>query len=428
MKVLVVGGGGREHALCWKIAQSPLCTEVICAPGNPGIAKVARLAAVGAEDVPALVRLARDEAVDLVVVGPEKPLSLGLADALADVGIACFGPSRLAAELESSKAFAKGLMKRAGIPTAAFEVFEEPEGAKAFARTLGGKVAVKADGLAAGKGVVVCDTPAESDAAIDEMMVDKAFGSAGAKVVIEEKLEGEEASLIALVDGERFLLLAPAQDHKRVGENDTGPNTGGMGAYSPTPAVAADQLEEISRLVLRPAISQLAKEGRTFRGALYAGLMMTADGPKVIEFNARLGDPETQPILSRLESDLLPVLAAAARGGLEGVEPLRFSDDLAITVVMAAEGYPAAPRTGDEILGLEEVDENRDLVVFHSGTATRAGKTVTAGGRVLGITARGATIEEARRRAYEACSLIQFKGAHYRRDIGGRALGRSLRG
>lgn len=428
MKVLVVGGGGREHALCWKIAQSPLCRELICAPGNPGIAKVARLAPVGAEDVPALVRLARDEAVDLVVVGPEKPLSLGLADALAEVGIACFGPSRLAAELESSKAFAKGLMERAGIPTAAFEVFEEPEGAKAFARTLGGKVAVKADGLAAGKGVVVCDTPAESDAAIDEMMVDKAFGSAGAKVVIEEKLEGEEASLIALVDGERFLLLAPAQDHKRVGDGDTGPNTGGMGAYSPTPAVTADQLEEISRLVLEPAIAQLAKEGRTFRGALYAGLMMTEAGPKVIEFNARLGDPETQPILTRLESDLLPVLLAAAQGQLEGVEPLRFSDDWAITVVMASEGYPAAPRTGDEIHGLEEVNEHRDLVVFHSGTATSEGKIVTSGGRVLGITARGETIEEARRRAYEACSLIQFKGAHYRRDIGGRALGRPLRG
>ena len=424
MKVLVVGGGGREHALCWKIAQSPSCSELLCAPGNPGIAKVARLVPVQAEDVEGLVRLALEEKVDLVVVGPEKPLSLGLADALEEAGIPCFGPSRAAAEMESSKAFAKGIMERAGIPTAAFGVFEEPDAAKAFARSHGGKVAVKADGLAAGKGVVVTDTVADAEAAIDEMLVGKAFGAAGARVVIEEKLEGEEASVIALVDGERFVLLAPAQDHKRVGEGDTGPNTGGMGAYSPTPAVVEADLALIADQVIGAAVRQLAKEGRPFRGALYAGLMMTAQGPKVIEFNARLGDPETQPILSRLESDLLPALHAAAKGDLRGVE-LRFSPKAAITVVLAAEGYPGTVRSGDPIEGLDAVEEDADLVVFHAGTRLHDGKVVTSGGRVLGVTARGATVEEARERAYRACAQIHFAGMHYRRDIAHRALARS---
>ena len=423
MKVLVVGGGGREHALCWKIAQSPLCEELVCAPGNPGIAKVARLANVAAEDVDGLVRLARDETIDLVVVGPEKPLSLGLADALEKAGIACFGPSREAAQMESSKAFAKGIMERAGIPTAAFGVFDDPAEAKAFARRYRGKVAVKADGLAAGKGVVVTDTVADADAAIDDMLVSKAFGAAGARVVIEEKLEGEEASLIALVDGDRFAMLAPAQDHKRVGEGDTGPNTGGMGAYSPTPAVTDADLRTVAERVLAPAVAQLKAEGKPFRGALYAGLMMTADGPKVIEFNARLGDPETQPILVRLESDLLPALEAAAKGDLRGVE-LRFSEKPALTVVMAAEGYPASVRTGDPIDGLGEVKEDEDLVVFHAGTKLADGRVVTSGGRVLGVTARGATLEEARARAYAACEKIHFAGVHFRRDIAHRAFAR----
>lgn len=425
MKVLVVGGGGREHALCWKIAQSPLCETLVCAPGNPGIAKVARLAPVAAEDVEGLVRLAKTEGIDLVVVGPEKPLSLGLADALAAEGILCFGPSREAAQMESSKAFAKGVMERAGIPTAAFGVFEDAAEAKAFARRYDGKVAVKADGLAAGKGVVVTDTVADADTAIDEMLVGKAFGAAGARVVIEEKLEGEEASLIALVDGERFVMLAPAQDHKRVGEGDTGPNTGGMGAYSPTPAVTAADLQTVADRVLAPAVQQLAKEGKPFRGALYAGLMMTAEGPKVIEFNARLGDPETQPILVRLESDLLPALAAAARGDLRGVD-LRFSDKPALTVVLAAAGYPASVRTGDRIDGLDQVKEGDDLVVFHAGTTEKDGAVVTSGGRVLGVTARGDTLEQARARAYEACEQIHFAGVHFRRDIAHRAFARGV--
>jgi len=423
MKVLVVGSGGREHALCWKLSQSPKVSELICAPGNPGIASCARLAQVKADDVDGLVALASAEGVGLVVVGPEKPLSLGLADALAEAGIACFGPKKAAAEIEASKAFAKGVMERAGIPTAAFGVFDDPAAAKAFAARLHGKVAVKADGLAAGKGVVVCDSTPEAEAAIDEMMVGKAFGAAGARVVIEEKLEGEEASVIALVDGARIAILAPAQDHKRIFEDDLGPNTGGMGAYSPTPAVDGAMLERVRREVLEPAVRQLASEGRPFVGALYAGLMLTAGGPKVIEFNARLGDPETQPILMRLESDLFEALHAAASGALDGVE-LRFSPEPALTVVIAAEGYPGQVRTGDPIAGLEEVPPSDRVVVFHAGTAVEDGRIVTAGGRVLGVTARGSTVAEARERAYEACSKIRFPGLQIRKDIGRRALGR----
>ncbi|HWV37569.1 MAG TPA: phosphoribosylamine--glycine ligase [Vulgatibacter sp.] len=423
MKVLVVGSGGREHALCWKLAQSPRVSELVCAPGNPGIARCARLADVAADDVAGLVELARREGVGLVVVGPEKPLSLGLADALAEAGIACFGPRRAAAEIEASKAYAKGLMERSRIPTAAFGVFDDPAAAKAFAARLSGRVAVKADGLAAGKGVVVCDSVPEAEAAIDEMMVDRAFGAAGARVVIEEKLEGEEASVIALVDGSRIAILAPAQDHKRIFDGDRGPNTGGMGAYSPTPAVDEATLERVRREVLEPAVRQLAEEGRPFVGALYAGLMITASGPKVIEFNARLGDPETQPILMRLESDLFEAMHAAASGNLEGVE-LRFSPEAALTVVIAAEGYPGQVRKGDPIEGLAEVDAGDRLVIFHAGTAERDGRIVTAGGRVLGVTARGATLAEARTRAYEACSRIRFPGRQLREDIGRRALDR----
>ncbi len=421
MKVLVVGSGGREHALCWKLAQSPGLDTLICAPGNPGIAKVARLAQVRADDVAGLVALARDEAVELVVVGPELPLSLGLADALAVAGIPCFGPSKAAAEIEASKAFAKGVMERAGIPTAAAGVFVDPEEAKAFAASRDGKVAVKADGLAAGKGVVVCSSQEEAAAAIDEMMIDKAFGSAGARVVIEEKLEGEEASVIALVDGERFVLLPAAQDHKRIFDGDRGANTGGMGAYSPTPALDEAMSARIRDEVMAPAVRRLAEEGRPFVGALYAGLMLTADGPKVIEFNARLGDPETQPILLRLESDLLEALLAAARGDLRGIE-LRFSPDPALTVVMASAGYPESARTGDPIGGLDALEEGPELQIFHAGTALRDGALVTAGGRVLGVSARGATLALAREKAYEACAKIDFSGVQYREDIGHHAL------
>lgn len=425
MRVLVVGSGGREHALCWKIAQSPQLTELLAAPGNPGIAELCETVPVAANAVEEFVALAKDRKVDLVVVGPEQPLALGLADRLEEAGIACFGPSQAATEIESSKAYAKALMARAGIPTAAFEVFEDAEKARAFARTFDGKVAVKADGLAAGKGVIVCSSVAEADAAIDEILVRQVHGSAGAKVVIEEKLEGEEASVIALVDGERFRTLAPAQDHKRVGEGDTGPNTGGMGAYSPAPVVDDALLRRIEETVLAPAVAQLAKEGRPFRGALYAGLICTAEGPKVIEFNARLGDPETQAILPRLESDLLPALAAAAAGDLSDTE-LRFSDGAALTVILAAAGYPAGPvRSGDRIEGIEDASREEGVVVFQAGTRKGADGLETAGGRVLGVTATAPTLAEAKRRAYEACENIRFEGAHFRRDIGDRALQRS---
>lgn len=425
MRVLVVGSGGREHALCWKIAQSPQLTELLAAPGNPGIAELCETVPVAANAVEELVALAKDRKVDLVLVGPEQPLALGLADRLEEAGIACFGPSQAATEIESSKAYAKALMARAGIPTAAFEVFEDAEKARAFARTFDGKVAVKADGLAAGKGVIVCSSVAEADAAIDEILVRQVHGSAGAKVVIEEKLEGEEASVIALVDGERFRTLAPAQDHKRVGEGDTGPNTGGMGAYSPAPVVDDALLRRIEETVLAPAVAQLAKEGRPFRGALYAGLICTAEGPKVIEFNARLGDPETQAILPRLESDLLPALAAAAAGDLSDTE-LRFSDGAALTVILAAAGYPAGPvRSGDRIEGIEDASREEGVVVFQAGTRKGADGLETAGGRVLGVTATAPTLAEAKRRAYEACENIRFEGAHFRRDIGDRALQRS---
>lgn len=423
MKVLVVGSGAREHALCRKLAQSRLCTGLVCAPGNPGIESIARLAPVKADDVAGLVALARAERFDLVVVGPEAPLSLGLADRLAEEGIACFGPSRAAAEIESSKAFAKEVMARAGIPTAAFGTFDDPAAARAFAAARGGRVAVKADGLAAGKGVIVCTTPSEADAAIEEILVRRTHGTAGARIVVEERLEGEEASVIALADGKDFLLLAPAQDHKRVGEGDVGPNTGGMGAYSPAPVVTPALLDEVGERVIAPALRELAAMGRPFCGALYAGLMIGADGPKVIEFNARLGDPETQAILARLDTDLLPALLAAAKGGIRGGS-LAFRPGAAVTVVLAAAGYPGKVRSGDPIEGLEALPDTDDLHVLHAGTSRRDGRIVTSGGRVLSVTACGDTVRAARDRAYEACGRIHFEGMHFRRDIAARALAR----
>lgn len=419
MKVLVVGGGGREHALCHKIAQSPRLTRLLCAPGNPGIARVAERVPVRADDVSGLVALARQEGIDLVVVGPELPLALGLADALAAEGIACFGPRKAAAEIEASKSFAKELMARAKIPTAAYGSFEDPEAAIAFAAEFGGRVAVKADGLAAGKGVVVCGSMEEAREAILANLVEGAFGAAGAKVVVEERLEGPEASVIALVDGESVAPFEAAQDHKRLLEGDQGPNTGGMGAYSPTPVVDEAMLRRIREEILLPAVSQLAAEGRAFRGALYAGLMLTADGPKVIEFNARMGDPETQPLMLRLKTDLLEAMDAAARGRLDGLE-LEFDPRPAMTVVLAASGYPGKVRTGDPILGLEEAE--REAVVFHAGTALQDEKLVTAGGRVLGVTAMGGTLVEARDRAYRACEAIRFEGMQVRKDIGHQVL------
>jgi phosphoribosylamine--glycine ligase len=417
MRILVVGGGGREHALVWKIAQSPLAEKVFCAPGNPGTARLAENVAIAADDVDALVRWAADNRIDFVVVGPEAPLVLGLADRLSAAGIAVFGASAAAARLEGSKAFAKEVMAAAGIPTAAYGAFDALGPALAHARAAGGKVVVKADGLAAGKGVVVCGDIAEAEAALHAILVDRIHGAAGARVVVEERMAGPEASVIALVDGERVLVLPPAQDHKRIFDGDQGPNTGGMGAFCPTPTVDAALLADVERSVLLPTVREMARRGTPFRGALYAGIMLTGDGPRVLEFNARFGDPETQPILMRIQGDVVPALLAAARGDLSATT-LRIDPRAAVGVVMAAEGYPGRVTVGDAIEGAEGPFPP-DVQVFQAGTRRAPdGRIVTSGGRVLTVCALGADRADAAARAYQAIGRVQFRGAQFRRDIG----------
>ncbi|MFO0581754.1 MAG: phosphoribosylamine--glycine ligase [Anaeromyxobacter sp.] len=420
MRVLVVGSGGREHALAWKISRSPLVRELFAAPGNPGIAKVATRVPIPADDVERLAAFARDERIDLVVVGPEGPLVLGLADRVSKLGIPVFGPGAGAAEIEGSKAFAKDVMRAAGIPTADYEAFDAPEPALAWARARGGRVVVKADGLAAGKGVVVCGSVAEAEEALRTILVDRVHGGAGARVVVEERLTGPEASCIGFTDGERVRMLPAAQDHKRIFDGDQGPNTGGMGAFSPTPEVSAELLATVERDVLVPAVRELARRGKPFRGALYAGLMLTPAGPRVLEFNARLGDPETQPLMMRLAGDVVPVLLAAARGDLSGVA-LEVDRRAAAGLVLAAEHYPAKPAAGDVIEGADGPFEP-DVQVFHAGTALDAqGRLVTAGGRVLTVCALGEGVADAAARAYTAAARIHFRGVQYRRDIGKRS-------
>ena len=417
MRILVVGGGGREHALVWKIAQSPLAEKVFCAPGNPGTARLAENVAIAADDVDALVRWAADNRIDFVVVGPEAPLVLGLADRLSEAGIAVFGASAAAARLEGSKAFAKEVMAAAGIPTAAYGAFDALGPALAHARAAGGRVVVKADGLAAGKGVVVCSDMAEAEAALHSILVDRIHGAAGARVVVEERMAGPEASVIALVDGERVLVLPPAQDHKRIFDGDRGPNTGGMGAFCPTPTVDAALLADVERSVLLPTVREMARRGTPFRGALYAGIMLTGDGPRVLEFNARFGDPETQPILMRVQGDVVPALLAAARGDLSATT-LRIDPRAAVGVVMAAEGYPGRVTVGDAIEGTEGPFPP-DVQVFQAGTRRGPdGRIVTSGGRVLTVCALGADRADAAARAYQAIGRVQFRGAQFRRDIG----------
>ncbi len=424
MRVLVVGGGGREHALAWAISRSPLLAKLFCAPGNPGISEVAECVAIGAEDVPALVAFARAQAVDLVVVGPEAPLTLGLADAMAGVGIACFGPSAAAARLEGSKAFCKEVADAAGVPTAAWARFEDPDAARAHLRAQGAPIVVKADGLAAGKGVVVAATVEEAEAAIGEIMEARVHGAAGASVVIEECLLGEEVSFFALCDGERAIPLGAAQDHKRVGEGDTGPNTGGMGAYSPPPAFTPALEEEVMARIIRPTLTEMARRGTPFRGVLFAGLMLTASGPKLIEFNVRFGDPECQALMLRLEGDILPVLRDAAGGSL-AAGTLAWSAAPSLVVVMAAEGYPGAPRRGTRIEGLDRAAALPGVRVFHAGTSRDGtGATLANGGRVLAVGATGATIRAARDRAYAGVDAIDWPGGFFRRDIGWRVVGK----
>ncbi|HUC65972.1 MAG TPA: phosphoribosylamine--glycine ligase [Stellaceae bacterium] len=423
MRVLIVGAGGREHALAWAIAASPVCDALFCAPGNPGIAEEASCAPVAANDTEGILAFCREERIDFVVIGPEAPLVAGLADRLEAAGVAAFGPSAAAAVLEGSKGFTKDLCAKYGIPTAAYGRFRDADSAKDFVRRRGAPIVVKADGLAAGKGVTVALTVEEALAAIDSALTLRRFGAAGSELVIEEFLEGEEASFFALLDGAHALPLATAQDHKRVGEGDTGPNTGGMGAYSPAPCLTPALEREVMERIITPTMRGMAAEGRRFKGVLYAGLMLTATGPKLIEFNVRFGDPECQVLLPRLKSDLLPALVAARDGVLDGFD-LRWRDDAALGVVLAAKGYPDEPVKGTEITGLAEAALDPAVKIFHAGTRRDGARLLADGGRVLNVVALGADVAAARDKAYAAIDRIRWPGGFCRRDIGWRAVGR----
>lgn len=424
-RVLVIGAGGREHALAWRLKLSPQVSEVIVAPGNAGTARErgVRNAAVAVNDIDGLVALARNEAVDLTVVGPEVPLAAGVVDAFEAAGLAIFGPSRQAAELEASKAYAKAFLERQQIPTAAYQVFEDLDAARAYVRQRGAPIVIKADGLAAGKGVVVAMDLASAEAALEDMLAGDSLGAAGHRVVVEEFLTGEEASYMVVADGLDYVALASSQDHKRRDDGDLGPNTGGMGAYTPAPVVSASVEEAIRRQVIEPTLAGLAAEGRRFRGFLYAGLMISPAGQiKVLEFNVRLGDPETQPLMLRLDDDLYALLQAATEGKLAG-RSLNWDPRPAVGVVLAAEGYPQSPRCGDEIRGLD-VTQLGEVKVFHAGTGLLDGQVVTAGGRVLTVCALGDDYAQARAFAYQRASTISWPGCFYRQDIAHLALNR----
>jgi phosphoribosylamine--glycine ligase len=424
MKVLVVGGGGREHALCWTIAASPLVTGLYCAPGNAGIARDAECVPIGAEDVDGLVRFATEAGIEFVIIGPEAPLVAGLADRLEESGIMAFGPSAKAAMLEGSKGFTKDFCIRHHIPTAAYGRFDDAGRAVAYIREQDAPLVVKADGLAAGKGVVIAGTTAEAETAARDMLEAGRFGAAGNEIVVEEFMDGEEASFFALADGENALPLASAQDHKRVGEGDTGPNTGGMGAYSPAPVMTEEMAERVMETIITPTVEGMAAEGMPYKGVLYAGLMIDDSGPRLLEYNVRFGDPECQVLMPRLMSDLLPALIAARDGVLKNFD-LRWYDDAALTVVMASNGYPGAYDKGSKIGGLDEAAKLDGVTIFHAGTANDGEAIVATGGRVLGITARGATVADAQKLAYEAVDRIDWPQGFCRRDIGWRAVGRA---
>ncbi len=427
MRILVVGGGGREHALCWALENSPLVQELICAPGNAGIARHAECVPVNAEDVEALTALARDRKVDFVVVGPEVALCKGLTDSLKAAGIKSFGPSAAAAQLEGSKGFMKDICREFGIPTAKYGRFSDLEKALAFVRAQGAPIVIKADGLAAGKGVVVAQTLEEAETATRAILSEEAFGKAGAEVVIEAFMEGEEVSFFVLVDGEAALPLASAQDHKRAFDGDEGPNTGGMGAYSPAPALTPALADQVMREIIRPTIDGMKARGCPYKGVLYAGLMLTDEGPKLVEYNVRFGDPECQVLMLRLKSDLLPALMACSDGLLRNVD-LRWHDNAALTVVMAAKGYPGGYEKGSVISGLDALQDDPDLVVFHAGTkAGTNGAVLANGGRVLNVTALGSSIGAAQKRAYDAVDRIDWTEGFYRRDIGWRAIEREAK-
>jgi phosphoribosylamine--glycine ligase len=421
MNILVVGSGGREHALAWKIHQSPSAKRLVCAPGNPGMASLGEIRAVKATDVGGIVALAKEMDADLVVIGPETAIEAGLADALTAAGIACFGPSAAAGQLESSKAFTKGFCDRHGLPTGAYAVFDAAEPAKAHLARLAPPYVIKADGLAAGKGVVIVWNQPEAEAAIDDALGGR-FGAAGSRVVIEEFLEGEIGSLFALCDGANGILFGSAQDHKPAFDGDKGPNTGGMGTYSPAPVFTPELVEQVRARLVEPAVAGIAAEGAPYRGALFVELMATRDGPKLIEFNVRFGDPECQVLMMRLEDDIVPYLRAAAGEGLKELPPPRWSRRAAVCVVLAANGYPEAPETGSVIRGAEQ-DFGDDVVIFHAGTARQAdGALVAAGGRVLNVCAWGEDVAQARERAYAAIGKIDWPDGFHRTDIGWRAL------
>ncbi len=422
MKVLLIGSGGREHVLAWKISQSPLLKKLYAAPGNAGIAQIAECVSISPEDIDGLLQFAKTQSIDLTVVGPEAPLVAGIVDRFKAEGLKVFGPTKDAALLEGSKAFAKDQMTKFGVPTAPYEVFSNVNEAKHYVIETEMPVVIKADGLAQGKGVVICDSSQTAVGALTQMMSEGIFGAAGRKVVVEKCLEGEELSILALTDGEKIISLASAQDHKRAYDHDRGPNTGGMGAYSPCPLVSDEKTREIVDLAIRPMIRGMASEGKPCRGILYAGIMMTRSGPFVLEYNCRFGDPETQAILPRLKSDLLPVLMQVAEGRLE-TEELEWHDKACLAIVVASGGYPGHYEKGFSIQGLEGLKSLEDVVVFHAGTTTNdKGQIVTAGGRVLAVAALGENLRAAHDRAYQAVAKVQFEAGFYRRDIGRRAL------
>lgn len=421
MKILLVGGGGREHAIAWKLSQSKKLTQLYIAPGNPGTAEIGTNVGIADNDIDSLTAFAKEKRIDLVVVGPEEPLAAGLVDRLEAEGIRAFGPTQEAARLEADKAFAKQIMRANSIPTAEARIFTNFEDAKLYIASRDEPVVVKAAGLAKGKGVFVCDDPAEGILAAEKLMVDKIFGPAGSTIVVEDKLLGEEVSILAFVDGRTIYVMESAQDHKPIGDGDTGPNTGGMGAYSPAPIVSEQLMDQIVREILVPIVDGMNRNETPYKGVLYAGLMVTPGGPRVLEFNVRFGDPEAQPILMRMKSDLLEVFEAVCREQLSEVT-LEWEQRPAVCVVMASGGYPGPYEKGKVITGLDRVAHLKDVKVFHAGTAEQDGQIVTAGGRVLGVTALGANIAEAKKRAYEAVEMIHFDGAYYRRDIADKAL------
>ena len=420
LKILIVGSGGREHVLAWKIKQSPGVQKLYCAPGNGGIAQVAECVDIKSEDIAGLLKFAKDKDIDLTVVGPEAPLTAGIVDVFQKEGLRIFGPNKKAAQLEGSKVFAKEFMHRRSIPTATFKIFDNVQSAKIFLKKAQFPLVIKADGLASGKGVVICQVLKEANDAIEQMMQEKVFGKAGEVIVIEECLEGEEASILAVCDGENFVILESAQDHKRIFDDDLGPNTGGMGAYSPAPIITSDLMKKIEARIIEPTIRGMDYEGYPFKGVLYAGLMMTSSGPYVLEYNVRFGDPEAQAVLPRLKTDLVEIMMAATEDRLNEVK-LKWEKKSCVSVVMCSGGYPGKYEVGKEIHGLDTVDAE-STIVFHAGTQKADNKIITTGGRVLNVTALGQNIEEAIHKAYIAVDSIKFDHCFFRRDIGAKAL------